>query len=163
MLLLSGLMKKEKEARLKMLRVLHSGKGLEKLRLLVQAQGGDVKRIKDTELFPKSGIAEIITAPKDGYVTSILAEKIGSAAMLLGAGRMKKNDIIDHSAGIMLHKKVGDKVMKSEGIATLYTHDIIHLKEATEKLLLAFAFSTKKPSQKKLVLGKVSKKGVTTF
>ncbi len=163
MLLLSGLVKKEKEARMKILHALHSGKGLEKLKQLVQAQGGDVKMIKDTELFPKAGIAEIITSPKDGYVKSLLAENIGSAAMLLGAGRMKKEGDIDATAGIFLHKKAGDKVMKSEGLATLYTNDLTQLKEATDKLLSAFSFSSKKPKPEKLILGLVSKKGISSF
>jgi len=163
MLLLSGLVKKEKEARMRILHLLHSGKGLEKLRQLVQAQGGDVKQIKDTELLPKAGIAEIITSPKDGYVKCVHAEKIGTAAMLLGAGRMRKEDSIDLSAGIVLHKKTGDKVMKSEGLATLYTNNLLQLKAATDYLLSAYEFSSKMPAPQKLILGKVSKKGCVRF
>lgn len=161
MLLLSGKAKKEKDARLKIMQTLYSGKGLEKFRQLVEAQGGDIMMIEDTERFPKSSIAEVITAPKNGYISSLLAENIGSAAMQLGAGRMTKDDIINPSAGIVLHKKVGDKVMKSEGLATLYTNEISRLEAAAGKLLSAYKFSSKKPKPQKLILGKVNEKGVS--
>lgn len=163
MLLLAGIVKKEKDARLRMLHVLHSGKGLEKLTQLIEAQGGDVRQIKDLELLPKAAIVEIITSPKDGYVTSVLAEKVGSAAMMLGAGRSKKEDRIDPSAGIVLHKKAGDKVRKSEGLAILHTNNMTQLKDATDMLLSAYKFSPKKPKPQNLVIGKVSKKGTQKF
>lgn len=163
MLILSGLVKREKDARLKILHTLYSGKGLEKFKQLVVAQGGDVRQVKNAEVFPKAGIAEVITSPKNGYVTALLAENIGMAAMMLGAGRAKKEDSIDHSAGIVLHKKVGDKVMRSEGLATLHTHNLTQLQEAIDMLLSAYQFSSKKPHPKKLILGSVSKKGVTVY
>ncbi|HXH18162.1 MAG TPA: hypothetical protein VNJ07_03675, partial [Chitinophagales bacterium] len=163
MLLLSGLAKKEKDARMKIMHLLHTGKGLEKLIQLVQAQGGDVNQIRDPELFPKAGIAEVITSPKDGYVKSILAEKVGRAAMLLGAGRRQQEDGIDLSAGILLHKKAGDKVMKSEGLATLYTHNYAQLQEAVDLLLSAYSFSPKRPKPQPLILGKVSRKRMEKF
>ncbi len=163
MLLLAGIVRKEKDARLRMLHALHSGRGLEKLTRLIEAQGGDVRQIKDLELLPKAAIVEIITSPKDGYITSVLAEKVGNAAMMLGAGRSKKEEGIDATAGIVLHKKAGDKVRKSEGLAILHTNNMTQLKDATDMLLSAYRFSQKKPKPHNFIIGKVSKKGTQKF
>ena len=106
----------------KMLDVIKNGKAYEKFVELVEKQGGDIAYIKDTSKFEKAKYQIEICSKEDGYISEINAEEIGKLASRLGAGRMKKEDSIDYQAGVILHKKVADKVQKGEKIATLYTN-----------------------------------------
>jgi len=99
-----------------------SGKALEKMKTFVQAQGGDVRVIEDPERLPKAKYQTALKAEKAGWVEAIVAEKIGHAAMLLGAGRTTKDSAIDLSVGIVLHKKVGDRVEKGEPLLTVHAN-----------------------------------------
>lgn len=106
----------------KMLDVIKNGRAYEKFVELVEKQGGDVTYIKDTSKFEKAKYQIEICSKEDGFISEINAEEIGKLASRLGAGRMKKEDSIDYQAGVILHKKVADKVQKGEKIATLYTN-----------------------------------------
>ena len=99
-----------------------TGTAFEKFVKMVKAQGGDIEYILHPELFEKAKISVPIYAEKDGYVKSLNALTIGVSSMRLGGGRETLDDVIDMSAGIMLNKKVGDKVKKGELLATLYTN-----------------------------------------
>lgn len=110
------------EAEKAVMEVITSGKAVEKLAELVKIQGGDNRVIYDPELLPKSGFMTPVISEKAGYVQSIMAEEIGTAAMLLGAGRETKEDEIDHSAGITLKKKVGDRVEIGDVLCMLMTN-----------------------------------------
>jgi len=103
-------------------KVIKSGDAVEYFRKLVSIQGGDPKVIDNPHLLPQAKNHIEIKSMEEGYVYSINAEKIGIAAMLLGAGRRKKNDPIDHAAGITLVKKVGHKVEKGDTICILHTN-----------------------------------------
>ncbi len=100
---------------------LESGAAYKKFREFIAAQGGSLKEIDNPDLFPKTEFSHDVLCQKDGYITKMNAEMIGSSSVILGAGRVKKDDAIDHSAGIILHKKTGDRVAKGEALATLYT------------------------------------------
>ncbi|MGI5998498.1 MAG: pyrimidine-nucleoside phosphorylase [Lutispora sp.] len=102
--------------------VIKSGEAVEYFRRLVSIQGGDPNIIDNPDLLPQAKNHIEIKSEEEGYVYSINAENIGVAAMLLGAGRRKKNDPIDHAAGITLIKKVGQKVAKGETICILHTN-----------------------------------------
>lgn len=102
--------------------VIKSGEAVEYFRKLVSIQGGDPNIIDNPDLLPQAKNHIEIKSEEEGYVYSINAENIGVAAMLLGAGRRKKNDPIDHAAGITLIKKVGQKVAKGETICILHTN-----------------------------------------
>lgn len=97
---------------------------------MVAAQGGNPDWIYDTSLFPTALYSRDVTAKSDGYITHVDAEAYGISSLILGAGRSTKDDIIDHSAGIMLTKKTGDGVKKGDVIATLYTNKDHSLDEA---------------------------------
>ncbi len=84
------------------------------------AQGGDIRVLDDYSLFASPPPATRLLAEQDGYIVANDAEKIGSASVLLGAGRQKKGDPLDFAAGIILHKKRGDYVHKGESLATFY-------------------------------------------
>ncbi len=106
----------------KILEAIENGKGFEKQKELFQAQGGDISYLDHPEKFPVSKIITPIFASRDGYVKRIDSLSIGISAMKLGAGRETLSDTIDMSSGIVLNKKVGDKVKKGELLATAYTN-----------------------------------------
>jgi thymidine phosphorylase len=155
MLLLAKAVKKETEGKKKLQRLIANGKAFEKFKEFIAAQGGDAGLAEKPDLLPMASIQHIVTAPKKGFVKTIGAENIGTAAMLLGAGRMKKEEQIDLSAGIVLHKKAGDKVEIGERLATLHTNDISKLADAEDKLLAAYSFSKVKPKKLPLYVGLV--------
>lgn len=99
-----------------------TGAAFEKFCKMVKAQGGDVNYILHPELFEVAGQAIKIYAKTDGYIKSLNALTIGVSSMRLGGGRETLDDVIDMSAGIMLNKKVGDKVKQGDLLATLYTN-----------------------------------------
>lgn len=118
----AGIAKSEEEG-LKMLhKVVEDGSAFEKLRQMVIAQGGDVSYIDHPEKFPLSKHIVEVKAPKPGYIKHIVALEIGESAMRLGAGRETFDDVIDMSAGIVLRKKVGDKVAKGDVLCVVHTN-----------------------------------------
>lgn len=108
------------ENKQKMLRQIQNGEAFKKLKELIQTQGGDVAYIENIELLPKAKYIMPVCATKDGYVKVLNAKCVGEISMHLGAGRVRKEDSIDPAVGIVLKKKVGDKVEKDEVLA--YVH-----------------------------------------
>ncbi len=108
---------------------LMSGKALEKFRLLVQAQGGDVRVIDDLDLLPKAPCIQTVVAEHGGWIAGVHARTFGETVILLGGGRAKKSDSIDHSVGMVVHVKVGDKVETGQTLVT------IHAKTEADALL----------------------------
>lgn len=136
------------------------GSAFQKLKEMVAAQGGDVSVLDDPNQFSQAKIHFDVAAEKSGYLYSVNTEQCGIASMELGAGREKKEDTIDYSAGIILHKKIGDFVKAGEPIATLYssTEDLCRTAECT--LQKAIDIREEKPSRKPLVYARVTKDGV---
>src|SRR5574339_324836 len=96
------------------------GSALEEVRVLVQAQGGDVSYVDDPSKFPKAEFVEVVVSPRNGYLSEVQARSVGEAAVTLGAGRAKKSDAIDHAVGFVIHHKVGDKVEAGEPLFTVH-------------------------------------------
>ncbi len=109
-----------------------SGAGRRKLRDMVAAQGGDVAVIDDPSRLPSAPIVRRVEAEADGVVSAIDAERIGQAAVLLGAGREKKGDPVDHAAGIMLRTRVGDTVVRGQPLLDLHGADDTKIAAARE-------------------------------
>ncbi len=143
--------------------VIKSGKALEKLRELVEAQGGDGRFVDNPDLFETSSIIKPVFAKEEGYIKSIKADDIGIAALVLGAGRETKESVIDLSVGIMLHKKIGDFVKKGEEIATIYANDEGKRLQSEEKILKAYTIVSESIEKKKLIKGIVTKDGIKKF
>lgn len=120
---------------------IENGSALEKLKEMVKAQDGNADYIDNTELFPKAEFAYEVKSEKAGYISRMDAEKIGIASVILGAGREKKGDPVDFSAGIILNKKTGDRLEAGDTLAVLYTNLEEKIPEAKEKFLSAFDFS----------------------
>ncbi|WP_280145617.1 pyrimidine-nucleoside phosphorylase [Bacillus amyloliquefaciens] len=110
------------EARTKLQEVMKNGKALEKFKEFLSNQGGDASVVDDPSKLPQAAYKIDVSAKEAGVVSEIVADEIGVAAMLLGAGRATKEDEIDLAVGIMLRKKVGDKVEKGEPLVTLYAN-----------------------------------------
>ena len=117
------------------------GSAFEKLRILVQAQGGDVSYIDDPSRFPKAEYIERVKSPRSGYLSGIQARTVGEAAVTLGAGRARKSDPIDHAVGFEIHCKVGDQVKAGDPLFTVHANDESRLAEARQAVLAAHKFS----------------------
>jgi pyrimidine-nucleoside phosphorylase len=138
MLLLGGIASDLEAAREFAEKAIQTGTAFEKFRNLVEAQGGDVSFVDAPAKFPRARFIEKVETLKKGYVSQVHARLIGEASVLLGAGRTKKDDSIDHSVGIVAHRKVGDFVEKGDAIYTLYASSQEQVKEVKQYLLDAF-------------------------
>ena len=138
-------------ARRRCKRAIADGSARRKLWEMVTAQGGDASYIENPEKFRKAEWIRTVTAPQDGFLSHMDAAKIGMASSVLGAGREKKGDAIDHSAGILLRKKTGDRVIRGEVLCELHTNREEKLREAEELFLSALVFSEEKPKKPALI------------
>ena len=134
MLTESGYAKSETEAREMLLKVIEDGSALRKLSEMVAAQGGRAEDVYDTSALPQAKIVIEAKADAEGYVTHSEAEKVGLLCMHLGGGRETKDSEIDLSVGVVLHKKVGDRVNKGDSIATIYASDTERANSAARML-----------------------------
>ena len=116
---------------------LDSGAALERLRLMIEAQGGDSRVIDDESILIIGQFTYDVIAPQDGYIIHMNTEQCGIASVMLGAGRIIKDGPIDYSAGIVMHKKTGDAVSMGERIATLYASDESLFTNAAQTYLAA--------------------------
>ncbi len=146
-----GWSEEESEARAN--EAIESGAALEKFKEWITAQGGDASFVDDPSLLGKAEYAFEFKAERDGYISHMNAETIGKTASVLGAGREKKTDDIDHTAGIILKRKTGDYVKKGETIALFYTSKEESEKAAAEMFASAVDFSDESPVEKPLVYG----------
>lgn len=117
------------------------GSALDKLRLLVAAQGGDVSYVDDPSKFERAKFIEVVKAPRSGFISQVHARIVGEAAVALGAGRAKKGDPIDHSVGFIILKKVGDPVQAGEPLFEVHANSEEKLAEAREAVLSSYQFS----------------------
>ena len=129
------------EARELLKEKLHNGEALEKFKEFIAAQHGNPEVVNDYSLMPQAKDKKEVYAEESGYVAEINADAIGVAAMSLGAGRATKESEIDLSAGLMLHKKVGEKVAKGDLLVTLYANDK-DFSEAESLVHQAYKFSS---------------------
>ena len=154
LMLMEGISSSEEEAIKVLEGKISDGSAALKFKEMVELQGGDKTYIDDTDKFKKSSIIKEIYAEESGYVKSIEAIEIGIASRDLGAGRHKKGDVLDLSAGIYLHKKIGDLVEKGDKLATIYTEKENEVEGAIQRIKAAYAFSDKKEDYK-LVLEEI--------
>lgn len=124
-------------------RCVADGSALEKFRMLVQAQGGDVSYVDDISRFERAKYVEVVNAPRSGFISQVHARIVGEASVVLGAGRAKKSDPIDHAVGFIIHKKVGDQVAEGEPLFEIHANDEEKMAEARSAVLLAHNFSNK--------------------
>lgn len=153
MVYLGGKAESVEAAREKLVHAIQSKQALETFKTFVAAQGGDPSIIDHPEKLPSASYVVEVEAAEEGYVSGIEANEIGIATCMLGAGRVTMESEIDHAAGIVLHKKAGDRVKKGERIATIHSN-----KKETggiiEKVRKAYRFSAR-PAEKKPLIHEV--------
>lgn len=136
----------------KILEAIKNGEAFHKFEQMVEKQGGNIEYLENTSLFKKSKYEVEVISDKEGYISEMNAEEVGKLACELGAGRIRKEDAIDYSAGIVLNKKVSEYVNKGDKLATIYTNKEIY-KEAEEKLRNIIKVSEIQPSKPQTILG----------
>lgn len=139
------------ECRTEAQNAVESGAALEKLKQLVKVQGGDVRLIENPDSFPQSKTVYEVKAALSGYICHMDTQKIGECAVILGAGREKKEDGIDFSAGIILEKKTGDKINMGDILAYFHTSSAEKAKAAQKLYLSALEIKDEKPQKQELI------------
>jgi pyrimidine-nucleoside phosphorylase len=125
----------------------------------IYAQKGDITYIKDLTKFEKSKYAYKVISTSEGYIKAIDAEKIGLCSLVAGAGRATKEEEIDYTAGIMLHKKVGDQVKFGDSLGVIYTNKSDEKESLTESFYEAFGFSSNPVKKNNVIIGMVDGHG----
>ena len=136
------------------------GSALKRLVAMVEAQGGDASYILDTEKFEKAAYSFDVCAEKDGYITAMNTESCGIASSMLGAGRITIDSEIDYTAGIIIHKKVGAKVVKGDLLATMYTMKPELFEAAAARYQEAVTIGEEEPEKQPLIYARVTKDSV---
>lgn len=152
MVVLANKASTEEEARKMLEQVIENGQALEKLKQLIASQGGDETVVDDESKLPQAPYETPVILNKEGYIKGIIADEIGVAASMLGAGRTTKEADIDLSVGIVLHKKIGDFVEKDEKIATMYSHSL-DINDVQNKVIAAYELTDTQPIIPKLIIG----------
>ena len=153
MMRVSKLAETEVEAREKLESALHSGAGLEKLRQMIAAEGGDASYISLDRIDELCKVKTILNVyPKRaGYISSMNAERIGTAAQILGAGRATKEESIDPAVGLVMKKRLGDFIRADEPLCVMYVNDETKVNAALEMFHSAFEYSDAKPEYRPMV------------
>ena len=137
-----------------------NGEAFAKLKEMVQAQGGDTSVLDDPSRFDRSNVCYEVLAQREGFLYAMDTERCGIASMELGAGREKKEDPIDYSAGIVLRKKVGDFVRKGEVLASFYSSEESKCRTAEQTFTQALRIQDARPEQTALIYARVTAQGV---
>jgi len=135
--------------------MVRTGVAAEKFRQIIELQGGDPKVMDDTGRLPKAKNSLEVKTPADGYITSMMCEQIGTASVVLGGGREKKEDNVDPSVGLMVRKKVGDAVSTGEPVFTVYYNSDARMPEALKLLESSFTIASAPPSERRPLIHKV--------
>ncbi|WP_248736638.1 pyrimidine-nucleoside phosphorylase [Neobacillus rhizosphaerae] len=131
------------EARTLLENVIKDGSALDKLKVFLSSQGGDASIVDDPSKMPQAKYIFELEAKEDGYVSEIVADEVGTAAMILGAGRATKESVIDLAVGLVLRKKIGDQAKKGESLVTIYSN-FENVDEVKQKLYDNIKISTAK-------------------
>ena len=143
------------ETRAELDSTLNNGQGFDRFRQMIIGQGGDVSQIDDPENLPQAKIIESLTAEQSGYISNIFADKIGLASLVLGAGRAKKGDPIDHAVGMEVHINVGDEVQQGDTLITIHANNQDMLDDAKQLIHSAIEYSDSKVEPLPLFYGVV--------
>jgi pyrimidine-nucleoside phosphorylase len=132
MLHMGGVSNTVAEGKRRSAELIASGQALEKFRMMIELQGGDPRVVDDPKRLPQSQHTMQVTIPRTGYLASVQCEQIGTACVILGGGRERKEDSVDPAVGIVLHKKVGDELSAGEPIATIHYNSETRAQQAKQ-------------------------------
>ena len=141
MLLLDGAASSVAKGRDKLMEALHSGAGLEKLRQMIVAQGGDPACCDDVSKLPQAKIIQEVPAVEGGYLQRMDTIRLGNTAQAMGAGRKKKTDSIDYSVGFVMHKRIGDELRPGDAVATVHASSEESASRAAGEILASLTLS----------------------
>ena len=131
--------------------MLSDGSAFEKFRQLVELQGGDAAAITDPSRFQRAAHQQVVRADVSGYIEAIHSEQIGVASMMIGAGRERLDSVIDHAVGLMLRKKVGDRVEAGEPLCVVEYNDAAKLEAAVALIRQAYRIGANPPAKTPLI------------
>ena len=134
------------------LKAIENKSALAKFKEMIENQNGVPDVVHDVSLLPRAVHTREYPSPDTGYLASLTSDSLGTASMLLGAGRASKESMIDHAAGIVLLKKPGDKVQKNEPLMVLHANDASLFDAAVQQIDRAIAISRDKPKVSPLIL-----------
>ncbi|NLV15702.1 MAG: thymidine phosphorylase [Syntrophomonadaceae bacterium] len=152
MILLGGAVSSLKDADSLARHLLDEGHGYTKLAEMVEAQGGRVKNLERIADIDPASLQVEVKSPRAGYITGLKTDEIGRAVMALGAGREQSGQKIDHSVGLILHKKTGDLVETGDVLVTIHANDPQKLEMAKEQVLLAMEWGESMPLMAPIIL-----------
>jgi pyrimidine-nucleoside phosphorylase len=158
MLHLGGISKTVAEGKQQSKQLISSGRALERFRQMVELQGGDPRVIDDYKRLPQARLTLEVKSVQAGCIASMQCEQIGTACVILGGGREKKEDSVDPAVGIVLHKKVGDRVSAGEPLATIYYNVEDRAVRAKQRIESSIEFSDVAPVKRPLVHQVIGKK-----
>lgn len=144
-------------------KALQSGEALTVFKKFINAQGGDKGVCNEYERLPQSKFKHLLKAGADGWIAGINAMEVGWAAVDIGAGRRKKEDTIDHAAGFVFNKKIGDPVTKGDNIVTIHGNDQKDMEKAASRLEKAVALSKEFVPAPQMILYYIDKNGPTSW
>jgi thymidine phosphorylase len=139
--------------------IIASGKAFERFRQMVELQGGDISAIDDPARLPSTDHRVEVPSPKSGYVTAIMCEQVGTACVILGGGRERKEDSVDPAVGIVVHKKIGDKVSVGESLCTIHCHSDAQAARAKTLLEESYQIAAAAPAHNTSLVHRVIHKG----
>ena len=139
--------------------IIASGRAFERFRQMVELQGGDISTIDDPTRLPSTEHRVDVPSPRAGYVTSILCEQVGTACVILGGGRERKEDSVDPAVGIVVHKKIGDRVDAGEALCTIHCHSDTQAARAKTLLKESYQIAAAAPADKASLVHRVIYKG----
>ena len=134
---------------------IRSGAGLDRFRRIVETQGGDPRIVDDYGRLPSAPDRHLVRASTAGYLTSLDAELVGRASVMLGAGRDRVEDPVDHAVGIMVMAKPGDQLSKGDAVLELHYRDAAKRDRALELANRAFALGDQRPPARAVIVGEV--------
>ena len=143
------------EGKQKSAELIASGKALARFRQMIELQGGDASVIDDYQRLPQAKHKLDIASERSGFISAMQCEQIGTACVLLGGGRERKEDSVDPSVGIVLHKKVGDRVSAGETIATVYYNDEARAQRAQQLIGASCQIADAVPKTKRPLIHRV--------
>ncbi|MGA2856030.1 MAG: thymidine phosphorylase [Candidatus Sulfotelmatobacter sp.] len=155
MLHLGGVSKTVAEGKQQSAKLISSGKALEKFRQMIELQGGDPRVIDDAKRLPQAQDTMPAASAKPGYIASMQCEQIGTACVILGGGRERKEDSVDPAVGIVLHKKVGDRVAAGEPLATIYYNAEARAARARQLIEAGCQIANVPPAEKRPLVHRV--------
>ncbi len=160
MLVASGVAENEEKAMKLLHEALDSGRGLQKLKEMIVAQGGDGRVCDDVDLLPKAPLIRPLLARDSGYLAHVNGTALGLAAQRMGAGRIEKDDVIDPAVGFVMEKRIGDYIGKGDVICTLHANSEQSAKDTEERILAALTLSPDPAPKATLLYALVTSQGV---